>query len=79
MSVEQGIFRCQAPDFDAFTFEERRDRLGPHTSGFEREADFVLQIVVPAQGLLLRSISVHNRFVVDPILSHLVSSGFGHR
>ena len=47
-----GVFRCQAPDFDPFTLEEGRNRLGPATFGLEREADFVLQVVIPAQGLL---------------------------
>jgi len=74
-----GVFRCQAPDFDPFTLKDGGNRLGPATFGLEREADFVLQVGIPAQGLLLRPISVHNRIVADSVLSHRVPFGFGHR
>ena len=60
-----GIFRSQALDFHRFALAERRNRLGHDALGLEGEADFVLQVVIPAQGLLFRSIRVHDRFVLD--------------
>src|SRR5437867_6321663 len=35
--------------------------------GLDGESDFVLQVVIPAQGLLLRSVSVHDEFVLDAV------------
>src|SRR5581483_1118656 len=61
-----------------FTLEEGRNRLGSATFGLEREADFVLQVVIPAQGLLLRPIRVHNGFVLDTVLSNWISFGLLH-
>src|SRR6516164_9968697 len=37
-----------------------------------------LQVVIPANGLLLGSISINHNFVVDPLLANRVLFGFGH-
>ena len=47
--------------------------------GLDRESDFVLQVVIPAQGLLLRSVSVHDEFVLDAVLSEGILFTFRHR
>ena len=73
-----GIFGSQAPDFDSFLLDERRNHLGNDTLRLERESDFVLQVLIPAQGLLLRSLSVNHNLVVDSLLPDGVSLGFGH-
>src|SRR5437870_29693 len=73
-----GFFGSHTSDFDLFSFEEGRNRLDGDTLGLERESDFVLQVVIPAHGLLLRSIGIHDGFVLDSGLSHGVPFGFGH-
>ncbi len=69
------IFRSHAADFDRFTFVERRNHLGHDALGLEWESNFLLQVVVPAHGLLFRSIGIHDNFVLDAVLSNWISLG----
>ena len=66
-------------DFDRFTLAERGNRLGFDTRGLKRESDFVFQVVLPAQGLLLRAIRIHDGFVLDAILANRIFFEFLHR
>jgi hypothetical protein len=45
------VFWGHAPNFDRFSFAKRRNHPGDDTLGTEREANFVLQVVVPTHGL----------------------------
>ena len=76
--VGTGILGRQAADFDRFSFTERGDHLGRHAPYREGERDFVLQVVIPAQGLLFGPISVDDGFVVDSFFANAVFSRLGH-
>ena len=41
----------------------------------EREADLIFQIVVPAHGLFLGSIGIHDDFLVDTLLPDGIAFG----
>src|ERR1700722_8909082 len=73
-----GFFGGHALNFHRLSFEERRNRLGRDTRGLKRESDFVLQVVVPTHGLLLRAISIHHNLIVDSLLPHRVPFEFCH-
>jgi hypothetical protein len=62
----------RAVDFDSFTFAERRHHLGRDAAGGEGEPDFVLEVVIPAQSFLFRTIGVDDDFVVDSFLANAV-------
>ena len=47
---------------------QRRDYFGSDAFCLEREADLVFQIVVPAHGLFLGPIGIHDDFLVDALL-----------
>ena len=61
-----GVVRRHAYDLDGFTFPERRDDLRSQALRLERETDFVFQVVIPAQGLLIRT-GIDDGFVVDAV------------
>jgi len=67
-----------ASDFDDLSLSEWRDDLGSEALGLEGEPHFVFQVVIPAQSLLFRSVSVHDGFVVDSVFPDRVSLGFRH-
>jgi hypothetical protein len=67
------------PNFDGFPYAERRSRRDPNALGLEREADLVLQIVIPAQGLLLWSVRIHDGFVLDAVFPNRIFLWFLHR
>jgi hypothetical protein len=61
-----GSFQPHAGGSPVCSFEKRRNHFGNDTLCLE--ADFILQVVIPAPGLLLGSISVNYNFVVDSLL-----------
>ncbi len=72
------IFGRQAEGFDGFSLAERRHHLGCNAASRERETDFVVQVVIPAESLLFRPIGVDDDFIVDSFLAEAVSLGLGH-
>ena len=76
--VRADVVRRHAQDLNGFTFPERRDDLRSQALRLEWETDFVLQVVIPAQGLLFRS-SIDDSFVVDSVFPDRVFSGFLYR
>ena len=75
--VLAGVFRRHAHHLDGFAFFERRDVLRGDTPCLEGEADFVFQVVIPAQRLLIRT-GIDDSFVVDAVFPHRVSLGSFH-
>src|SRR5437667_9264354 len=60
---------CPRPMISALVDHKRHSEAFHFGLGLDRESDFVLQVVIPVQGLLLRSVSVHDDFVLDAVLS----------
>ena len=72
--MRAGVVRRHAHDLDGFAFPERRDDLRSQTLRLERETDFVFQVVIPAQRLLIRS-GIDDSFVVDSVFPDRVFLG----
>ena len=70
---------CPRPLISALVDHKRHSEAFHFGLGLDRESDFVLQVVIPAQGLLLRSVSVHDEFVLDAVLSEGILFTFRHR
>jgi len=60
------VVRGHADDLNGFTFFQWRDHLRSQTLRLEQETDFIFQVVIPAQGLLLWS-GIDDGFVVDAV------------
>ena len=73
-----GVSGGHTSDFDGFSLPERRNHHGRDTLGLERESDFVVQVAMPAHGLLFRSISVHDNFILDSVLAEGISFALRH-
>src|ERR1035437_9711026 len=50
------VFRRHTSYFDSVSFAERRDDFGSDALGLEGKSDFVIEIVIPAQRLLIRPV-----------------------
>ena len=78
MSLAQASSGAMARTSTVSPFEEGRNHLGRDTLGLERESDFALQVAMPAHGLLFRSISVHDNFILDSVLAEGISFALRH-
>ena len=72
------IFRRHLPNFDRFAFPQRRDCFGSDAFCLEREVDLIFQIVVPAHGLFLGPIGIHDDFLVDAFLPNGIAFALCH-
>lgn len=62
-----------ARDGDGFADLQRRDRKRSRTTGCEREAQFLLEIVVPAHGTFVGSVGIDDDFLLDASLASSIT------
>jgi hypothetical protein len=76
-----GVFRCHTLDFDGFPLPERGYDFGRDALGLKRESDFVIEVVIPPNDLLFRSLIIAFTMAsfVDSVLPDGVFLGFLHR